>query len=235
MGLECLANAQRSPRNAAFSPPPPIDSDGKRRVIGEEIFFDPKHGKFLKQIGFDINDPSNIIPDDAEFDRRVKESLAKQDVRRRQIEADLLRGHGHNAIRPFFVLSEPVYNGALGPWLIRFMKLLPYDDWNVVYLPLDRATQAAMGGAPLHPCQNIRPIDDLMCKQIGGFHSQWMGAKQKVDQHVLKAGPIVAKDVLAAFLEYSDATPQRILDYVAQVKPMIITLIADVQNKAAKA
>ena len=213
----------------------PIDSDGKQRIIGEEIFFDPKHGKFLRQIGFDINDPSNIVPDDAEFDRRVKESLAKQDARRTQIEADLKRRCGHNSIRPFFVLAEPVYNGALGPWLIRLMKLLPYDDWNVVYLPLDRATQVAMDGAPFHPLQSIGPIDELMCKRIGGFHSQWMSAKQKVDEHVQKVGPLAAKDVLAAFVEYSDALPQRILDYVAEVRPIIVALIADVQNKAGKA
>ena len=57
--------------------------------------------------------------------------------------------HGHNAIRPFFVLSEPVYNSELGQWLIRLMNLMPYDDWNIVYLPMDRETQAAMGGLPL--------------------------------------------------------------------------------------
>ena len=140
---------------------PTVDSDGKRRVFGEAVFAG-KHGRMLKSFGFDLNDPANIIPDDAEFDRRIKESLAKQDARRTQIEADLLRAHGHNAIRPFFVLAEPVFNSQLGQWLIRSMNLLPYDDWNLVYLPLDRATQAAMGGLPLHPQQSIGPIDELM-------------------------------------------------------------------------
>ena len=213
----------------------PVDSDGKRRVFGEDIFFNPKHGKFLSMLGMDINDPANIIPDDAEFDRRVKESLAKQDARRTQIEADLMRTHGHDAIRPFFILAEPVYNGPLGPWLIRLMKLLPYDDWNVVYLPLDRATQAAMNGAPLHPLQSIGPIDELMRERIGGYHSQWLDAKQKVDQHVAQVGPVAASDVIAGFVAYVDAMPQRILGYVAEVRPMIVALVADVQNKAGKA
>jgi len=213
----------------------PIDSDGKRRVFGEAIVFDGKHGKFLRTLGIDINDPANIIPDDAEFDRRVKESLAKQDARRTQIETELLRTHGHNAIRPFFILAEPVFNGPMGQWLIRLMNLLPYDDWNVVYLPLDRPTQAAMGGVPLHPCQSIGPIDDLMCKQIGTFHSQYWDAKQKVDQHVQKVGPVAASDVIAGFVAYVDAMPARILGYVAEVRPMIVALIADVQNKAGQA
>ena len=210
---------------------PAVDSDGKRRVFGEAVFAG-KHGQMLKSLGFDLNDPANIVPDDAEFDRRIKESLAKQDARRTQIEADLLRAHGHNAIRPFFVLAEPVFNSQLGQWLIRSMNLLPYDDWNLVYLPLDRGTQAAMGGLPLHPQQSIGPIDELMCKQIGTFYSQYWDAKQKVDQHVQKAGLHAAHDVVARFVTYVEAMPPRILDYVAKVRPMIIDLIADVQNKA---
>src|SRR5262245_17787843 len=51
---------------------PAIDSDGKRRVFGEAVFAG-KHGQMLKSLGFDLNDPANVIPDDAEFDRRIKE------------------------------------------------------------------------------------------------------------------------------------------------------------------
>jgi len=213
----------------------PIDSVGKRRVFGEAIVFDGKHGKFLRTLGIDINDPANIIPDDAEFDRRLKESLAKQDARRTQIETELLRTHGHNAIRPFFILAEPVFNGPMGQWLIRLMNLLPYDDWNIVYLPLDRATQAAMGGElPLHPCQSIGPIDELMCQQLDGFQRQYWDAKQKVDQRVKEVGPVAASDLIARFVAYVDAMPARILGHVAEVRPMIIALIADVQSKAGK-
>jgi hypothetical protein len=213
---------------------PPIDSDGKRRVFGEAIFAG-KHGDMLRTLGLGPDDPANIIPDDAEFDRRIKASLAKQDARRTQIEAELLRTHGHNSIRPFFILAEPVFNGPMGQWLIRLMNLLPYDDWNVVYLPLDRATQAAVGGLPLHPCQTIGPIDELMCKQIGVFHSQYWDAKQKVDQHVQKVGFNAASDAIAHFVAYVDSMPPRILAYVAEVRPMIIALIADVQNKSGDA
>src|SRR5262245_36076750 len=138
-----------------------VDSDGKRRVFGEAVFAG-KHGDMLRSLGFGPDHAANVIPDDAEFERRIKESLAKQDARRTRIEDDLLRTHGHNAIRPFFILAEPVFNSELGQWLIKLMNLMPYDDWNVVYLPLDRETQAAMGGLPLHPRQSIGPIDDPM-------------------------------------------------------------------------
>jgi hypothetical protein len=213
---------------------PPIDSDGKRRVFGEAIFAG-KHGDMLRATGLSLDDPANIIPNDAEFDRRIKASLAKQDARRTQIEAELLRTHGHNSIRPFFILAEPVFNGPLGQWLIRLMNLLPYDDWNIVYLPLDRATQAVMRGLPLHPCQSIGPIDDLMRERIGAFHGQYWDAKQKVDQHVQKVGFNDASETIAHFVAYVDSMPPRILTYVAEVRPMIIALIADVQNKSGHA
>jgi hypothetical protein len=153
---------------------PQVDSDGKRRVFGEAVLAGP-HRKMMWRLGIGPDDEANIIPSDADFDRRIKGSLAKQDARRTQIEKELLRTHGHNAIRPFFILAEPVFNSELGQWLIRLMNLMPYDDWNIVYLPMDRETQAAMGGVPLHPRQSIGPIDQLMCEQIGSFYSSYKG------------------------------------------------------------
>jgi hypothetical protein len=220
-------------QNSQSIPQPSIDSDGKRRVFGEAVFAG-KHGDMLRFLGLGPNHEANIIPDDAEFDRRIKQSLARQDIRRTEIEAELLRTRGHNAIRPFFILAEPVFNSQLGQWLIRLMKLLPYDDWNIVYLPMDRETQAAMGGGlPLHPRQSIGPIDELMREQIGAYFSQCLDAKRKVDSHVEEVGIQAAMDVIDRFVTYVDDMPPRILDHVARVRPMIIELIAEVQSKGA--
>jgi hypothetical protein len=222
---------RKTPSQSSQSIPlPAIDSDGKRRVFGEAVFAG-KHGDMLRALGFSANDAANIIPDDAEFDRRIQQSLARQDARRTKIEAELLRTRGHNAIRPFFILAEPVYNSQLGQFLVRLMNLLPYDDWNIVYLPLDRETQAAMDGLPLHPCQSIGPIDELMCKQIGTYFSEFQDAKRKLDSHVEEVGIQAAMDAIGSFATYTDDMPPRILDYVTRVRPMIIELIADVQSK----
>jgi hypothetical protein len=97
---------------------------------------------------------------------------------------------------------------------------------------LDRASQAAMGGLPLHPCQSIDPIDKLMCEQIGGFYRQFKEGKQKVDSHVREVGISAAHDVLDQFVTYVDHMPSRILDHIAIVRPKIIELIADVQSRA---
>lgn len=89
-------------------PRPPRDSDGKRRIFGEAVY--EQHGEFLRMLGKDINDPENILPEPEDFDRMVQESLQRQEERRCGIEAALLEKHGCNAIRPFFVLAEPVLN-----------------------------------------------------------------------------------------------------------------------------
>jgi hypothetical protein len=53
-----------------------------------------------------------------------------------------------------------------------------------------------------------------------------------VDAHVRDVGLEAAHNVIEGFVAYTDAMPQKILDHVARVRPMIIELIADVQRKA---
>lgn len=207
-------------------PPPPRDSDGKRRIFGEAIY--ETHGDFLRKLGRDINDPDNILPEPEDFDRMVQESLQRQEVRRCAIEASLLEQHGCNAIRPFFVLAEPVLNSALGQWLIQVMNLLPYEDWNLVYLPTDRATAEAMG-LPLHPGVSIGPIDELMVERIGGFRDRFADGRRKVDAIMLGDAP-EQFEVMDKFLAYKDKMRTEIVDYVLSIKPMIVDLIVDVQS-----
>ena len=213
-------------------PTPPRDSDGKRRIFGEATFAGP-HGAMLRDMGFALDDPTNVLPEPVDVDRAVRESLDEQDQRRRKIDADLLARHGHNAIRPFFILAEPVFNSDLGQWLIRVMRLRPYDAWNLVYLPTDRATQRIMGDVPMHPLQSVTSIDELMVKQIGQFRTKWVEARRKVDAHINDVGADKASPVMEKFVAYSDAMPQQIIDHVTKVKPMIVDLIADVQRRAA--
>lgn len=227
-GSQGGAPSEPAQRQGSF-PTVPRDSDGKRRVFGEGVF--DTHGGFLREIGFDINDPKNILPEPEDFDRKVQASLNRQEIRRQAIEADLLAKHGCNAIRPFFVLAEPVMNSSLGAWLIQLMDLMPYDDWNLVYLPTDQATASVMG-LPLHPGVSIGPIDELMLKRIGEFHARFHDARSKVDA----IGPSNEQiDAMEKFLAYKDDMRTAIIDYVETVKPMIVNLIADVQAKAKKA
>jgi hypothetical protein len=71
-------------QNSRSIPLPAVDSDGKRRVFGDAVF-GGKHGDMLRLLGLGANDEANVIPDDAEFDRRIQQSLARQNARRTEI------------------------------------------------------------------------------------------------------------------------------------------------------
>ncbi len=223
------AGAAPTPERQGSFPTVPRDSDGKRRVFGEGVF--ATHGDFLREIGFDINDPKNILPEPEDFDRKVQASLNRQEIRRQAIEADLLAKHGCNAIRPFFVLAEPVMNSKLGAWLIQVMDLMPYDDWNLVYLPTDQATASVMA-LPFHPGVSIGPIDELMVERIGDFYARYEEGRRKVEAMVMSDGQL---DTMEKFLDYKDNLRRIITDYVEGLKPKIIALIADVQSKGDQA
>ena len=172
--------------------------------------------------------PGNATPSGEIPARSVEDSLAQQEERRRLIEADLLQKHGTNAIRPFFVLSEPVYNSQLGVWLMRQMDLLPYDEWNLVYLPTDTPTAAAMQ-LPLHPGCSIKPIDDLMVERLGEIRGNFEEGISKTNALIERGD---ADQAMARFSAFREHMRQTIIQYVESLKPKIVELIADVQSKA---
>lgn len=206
-------------------PQPSLGADGKRRIFGEADF--ARHGALFRALGRRIDDPENIIPDKADFDKLIAKSLYDHELRRRGIEADMLARHGCNNIRPFFLFAEGVYKGQLGDWLIRLMNLMPYDDWNVTYLPMDDRTQAALD-LPLHPQCAIPAIDELV---ISRMHPMWMAfdeALKRSRAEFERSGDI---EVLARFNQGVDNTRAAILDWAAKATPLVIQIIAEAQQK----
>lgn len=214
------------PGSRTEPPTPPVDSDGKRRIFGEAVY--AEHGDFLRAIGHDINDPGNIVEEQADFDRLVRQSLEKQDQRRTKIMAELLARHGCNNIRPFFLFSEGIYNAPLGDWLIQIMRLMPYDDWNITYLPMDAKTAAAMR-LPLHPQQSIPPVEDLVNERLSALWHQFTEARKRA---YLRFEESQDMEHLAQFTKGADQMRQAILDWAASITPSIIQLIAEVQSRA---
>ncbi|MEL6529041.1 MAG: hypothetical protein AAGK01_08320 [Pseudomonadota bacterium] len=223
-GNDRVLHASR--HNPPTMPTPVPDDDGKLRAIPKAVFDGP-NGAFLKSMGMSPDDPSNIIPQAEDFDRMVQESLKRQEERRCAIEADLLEKHGHNAIRPFFVCGEGVLNSELGNWMIRAMKLMPYDEWNVAYLPTDDATAAVMG-LPLHPCQSIDPIDQTIVAKLTPI-------KESVEQALIESKQAMATgydpDLAEKYLNFVDSRRAAILDYVGELKPLVIRMLAEVQEE----
>ena len=214
---------KRKQTGSTLLPEPSVGADGKRRVFGEADY--ARHGAMFRALGIGIDDPSNVIPDKADFDRMIAKSLADQEIRRQGIEADLLARHGCNAIRPFFLFSEGVYKGQVGDWLIKLMRLLPYDDWNVTYLPMDARTEAALK-LPLHPQCSIpafeKPIVARLTAHMQSFHE----AQQLSLRQFEKTANI---EILAGFNAGVDRMRAGILEMAGQMTPLVIQMIANVR------
>lgn len=209
---------------------PPTDSDGRTRVFGEAIFASPQ-GDFLRSLGFSLDDPSNVIDDELGFRRKLKQSEDELKLRQTELEKTLLSEHRHNAIKPFFLCGEAIFNGDLGPWMMRSLKILPYQEWNVAYLPMDKDTQRAMGeNLPLHPQSEIPPLDKLLHGILADYKKEYDEKKSFADAEVGRIGLVAAKDIAIAFGNYALEIGNKIPDHVSHLKPNILASLAEFQR-----
>ena len=167
------------------------------------------------------------MPSTQDFKLQVAESLVRQHERRVRMEGELLARYGCNAIRPFFILGT-IFDGPLGRWLIGDMRLLPFDEWNVVYLPTDAATAAALY-LPLHPKMNIAVLDGWITKQVTAYHEQYSAVRQRIDQAYARTGN---PDLARAFDKDAEKMRDAILQWVATITPTVIEGIAEGHRKA---
>lgn len=213
----------------APAPRPVLDTDGKLRIIPKAVFDGPQ-GQFLKELGFVADDASNIIPGADDFDRMIKQSLARQEERRCRLEAELLAKYGHNKLRPYFICGEGVLNTPFGNWVIRSMQLMPYDEWNTIYLPTDAPTAAIMG-LPQHPLSSLKPLDELIYKNLAPIRDKVLVARGQTMEAMERAEGGYDPDLAARFVAYVDKERENIISYVERIKPLLIDLLADMEGK----
>lgn len=219
---------QPAPAPSSMARPVP-DDDGKLRVIPKAVFDSPQ-GQFLKELGFGADDAQNIIPQADDFDLMIKQSLARQEERRCRLEAELLAKYGHNQLRPYFICGEGVLNTRFGDWLIRSMQLMPYDEWNTIYLPTDAPTAAAME-LPMHPLASLGPLDEVILKNLSPIRDKVLVARAKSMAAMEQVEGGYDPDLAQRFLAYVDQERANIVNYVERLKPMVIDLLDDLQSK----
>ena len=126
---------------------------GKRRsqpqpvqhVIGQE------HFGLLKAVGIDPDGPENVIPSQNDLDERFAKGRAALDRRLEVLHKNLGAQVGPEIrMRPFWLIPESCWHGETGAFLLKFLDLNPYDNWNIAFLPADQLTSLIMD-APLHP------------------------------------------------------------------------------------
>ena len=125
----------------------------QRKVFPDEVW-QGKTGEMLRMLGMSPDDPSNLVPDANSVNTRLDQDRAKFEARLAEMNRSVAAKVPGGQMRGFSLLPDPCWNGEMGHLLMMRLELFPYDDWNMIFLPADAATAAAMD-MPLHPNGNV--------------------------------------------------------------------------------
>ena len=121
---------------------------------GQKIFPDElwegQTGDLLRAIGMKPDDESNFVPTKESIDARIARDKAAHEARWAELNRDVAARTSGGSVRPFFLIPEPAGTASSGDFLVVTLKLSPYQDWNVAFLPADECT-ASMMNLPVHP------------------------------------------------------------------------------------
>ena len=136
---------------------------------------------------------------------------------------DMTVRHGYCHAVPFLVIDHTIWDGEHGAFLYAQMKLIGFDDWNVLMLAGDVRTKEACDLAG-HPGM-VPAITEVMTKRV----IEW---KQRHDV-ALEAYGITATGGQGITREQyeaeHDALRREIVDNVGWMKPRIISELLRVQ------
>jgi len=138
------------------------DPYGRRRVIPAEMW-EGQTGAMLRELGFDPNNESNFVPNADSINARIDEQRAAFETKLARVQQQIAAQIPGAQIKPFSLIPDPCWNGAMGHLLMMRLELFPYDDWNIAFLPADQRTAVIMN-APLHPHGDIPAFVDTATK-----------------------------------------------------------------------
>ncbi len=137
----------------ARAPAPSEPSHGRTRAIPAEMW-QGETGALLREIGLGANDEANLVPNADSVQARLDHGRAALDVKLERLNADVKAKTNGGVLRPFFLIPDACWNGDMGHLLMLRLDLLPFEDWNVAFLPADERTALCLD-APVHPNGNI--------------------------------------------------------------------------------
>src|SRR4029077_5274284 len=112
----------------------PPDADGVRRVLSQELWDDPKIGAMLRECGFEPDDPRNILRTADDYRALFQAAQKRLEERVEAFNREKAARHGYCRAAPFLIIDRPIWDGEHGAFLYASLKLLPYDEWNILML-----------------------------------------------------------------------------------------------------
>ena len=155
---------------------PDKGADIPKYLIPPELWDDPKIGEMLKMLGKKPDDPENLAITPEHVERMIEEGRARILRNTRELNEEIVRKGAPNArVRPFWLIQDNCWTGDVGHFLIYVLRLNPYDDWNVVYLP-ENEDGSAILDLPVHPGASIPVFSEYGEKHIRTLQGRLMEA-----------------------------------------------------------
>jgi hypothetical protein len=170
---------QAAPAQPAAAPARPQSQETRQQVFPAEVW-EGEMGDLLRQIGMSPDDESNLVPTGASIDARVARDRERHEAKLAEINRDLQRQVPGGRMLPFFLIPEPCWNGDMGTFFMVRLRFFPYDDWNVVFMPADERTAAALN-AKLHPGYTLPGAVELVQSFVLESETKLDAARQAAD------------------------------------------------------
>ena len=150
--VQTASESQATASPPPGQPPPTPPEHQQRHVLPDEVW-QGKTGEMLRALGMSPDDPSNLIPDVNSVNVRLDRDRARHEAKLEELNRNTAAKVPGGRMRGFSLLPDPCWNGELGQLLMMRLDLFPYDDWNMIFLPADAETAAALD-KPIQPNGN---------------------------------------------------------------------------------
>jgi hypothetical protein len=154
------ASKSNSQAKAALPLPPP----GQDKIIPDELW-QGEMGDVLRAAGLSPDDETNFLPTPERVAARIARDQAAFQAKLMKMNDEIFARTKGGFVQPFFLFPEPCWNGDTGNFLTMRMRMSPYEDWNIAFLPPDEQYCAVLG-LPRHPMQDAllfqKDVDEFL-------------------------------------------------------------------------
>lgn len=197
-----------------------VDREPIREVLPASVW-EGRTGEMLGSLGMRRDDPGNRAPSEAGARARLAENLSAQAVLTDKVNAGL-RAQGVTApgrLEPFCVFPTSLWDGPIGYWLVEGLDMLPYEDWNRIYLPDTDALAFVMDTFP-HPGPVEEDAARIARDRIQLAYQALMSVHQSVGQRLNRTPPDM--EALTEFMEVKRRITLDLKGLAAKMRDFIV-------------
>jgi hypothetical protein len=119
-----------------------------------ESLWQGKTGDFLRKLGRKPDDPSNKLVTAQDIQELFDHGRAKIDAIQEKMNAQLSAVSKKTTVKGYALIPDECWNGEFGSMLLRDMRLSPFDNWNIVFLPVTEEGALVLNQPP-HPGRSL--------------------------------------------------------------------------------